>query len=179
MTTVSLGAPFTRSDLDALPDDGRRHELIDGVLVMTPAPSPRHQLIQMELIKRLLPAIPTGQRLLAAPLDVVLGPATVLQPDLLIAARTALTSRDLPVAPLLAIEVLSPSTRRLDLGIKRALYESGGCAAYWVIDPDEPSITAWELHEGRYAEVGRAVGSESLRLHMPVEVEIVPADLVT
>ncbi len=145
MTTVSLGAPFTRSDLDALPDDGRRHELIDGVLVMTPAPSPRHQLIQMELIKRLLPAIPTGQRLLAAPLDVVLGPATVLQPDLLIAARTALTSRDLPVAPLLAIEVLSPSTRRLDLGIKRALYESGGCAAYWVIDPDEVEIVPADL----------------------------------
>jgi len=170
MTTVSLGAPFTRADLDALPDDGRRHELIDGVLVMTPAPSPRHQLVQLELIKRLLPAIPAGQRLLAAPLDVVLGPATVLQPDLLIAARSALTDRDLPVAPLLAIEVLSPSTRHFDLGIKRALYESAGCAAYWVLDPDEPSITVWELRDGQYAEVARAVGSESLRLHTPVEV---------
>ena len=95
---------------------------------------------------------------------------TVSQPDLLIAARSALTDRDLPVAPLLAIEVLSPSTRHFDLGIKRALYESAGCAAYWVLDPDEPSITVWELRDGQYAEVARAVGSESLRLHTPVEV---------
>ena len=61
---------------------------------------------------------------------------------------------------LLAVEVLSPSTRRKDIVLKRSKYEDAGIASYWVVDPEEPSIVAWELRDGRYVEIGRAVDDE-------------------
>jgi hypothetical protein len=72
----------------------------------------------------------------------------VLPPDLLVARRTDTTERNLPMAPVLAIEVLSPSTRLIDLNLKRARYEAAGCSAYWVVDPELPALTAWEQRDG-------------------------------
>jgi Uma2 family endonuclease len=61
-------------------------------------------------------------------------------------------------APLLAIEVLSPSTRHIDLGLKLARYETAGCPSYRVFDPDEPALTVWDLAEGRYVERAHVAG---------------------
>lgn len=80
--------------------------------------------------------------------------------------------------PVLAIEVLSPSTRHIDLGLKHSLYELLGTASYCVVDPREPSITVWELSEGVYVDVGRAVGDEGLDIEQPFPVRIVPRELV-
>jgi Uma2 family endonuclease len=88
-------------------------------------------------------------RALVAPLDVVLADDTVVQPDVLVARRDDFTERDLPVAPVLAVEVLSSSTRRIDVSLKRARYEAAGCPSYLVVDPDRPSLTARVLQEGR------------------------------
>ncbi|TDD65133.1 Uma2 family endonuclease [Jiangella aurantiaca] len=170
--------PITRAELDAMPDDGRRHELLDGVLLVTPAPAPMHQVAVTRLLLMLDRACPTGLEVLPAPLDVALSDDTVLEPDVLVARFEDFTERDLPKAPLLAVEVLSPSTRRYDLLLKRSRYEAAGTPSYWVVDPDEPSITAWELREGVYAEAGRATGDEALELTLPYPVRIVPADLV-
>lgn len=178
VTTLPWGRELTRADLDAMPDDGHRYELLDGVLVVTPAPSLRHQRAVVRLIQILAPALPAGQEVLTAPFDVALATDTVLQPDLLIARIADLTEADLPAAPLLAIEVLSPSTRRFDLFTKRARYEAAGCEHYWVVDPQEPSITAWRLVDDAYAEVGRAVGEEALVVSAPVAVTITPNNLV-
>jgi len=96
----------------------------------------------------------------------------------LVARRADFSQRDLPVAPLLAVEVLSPSTRRFDLHPKRARYEAAGCANFWVVDPDAPSILAWELQDGVYVKVGRASGTELFTTDVPFPVEFRPADLI-
>jgi Uma2 family endonuclease len=79
--------------------------------------------------------------------------------------------------PELAVEVLSPSTRRFDLILKRSRYEEAGCTSYWVIDPETPSIVAWELVDGRYVESGRAEGDAELVLTRPYHVVVNPARL--
>ncbi|WP_152364292.1 Uma2 family endonuclease [Microlunatus speluncae] len=172
------GRALTRDDLAAMPDDGHRYELIDGTLVVTPAPSWEHQGVSSELNSILKAACPPELRVFYAPMDVVLSKKTVLQPDLLVARRADLAARDLPKVPLLAVEILSPSTRHIDLGLKRSRYEAAGCPSYWVIDPGAPSITAWELRGGRYELAGEAIGNETLRLTTPYLVEVKPAKLL-
>lgn len=179
MMTLPWSRPLTQADLETMPDDGHRYELLDGALLVTPAPMTRHQRAVTRLVRTLDPLVRGELELFTAPFDVVLADDTVLQPDLLVARVADLTARNLPAAPVLAIEILSPSTRRIDLLLKRSRYEAAGCPAYWVVDPDEPSIIAWELHDGTYAESGRASGSDALVLAAPFAVRIVPADLVT
>jgi Uma2 family endonuclease len=101
-----------------------------------------------------------------------------VQPDLLVAARPEFDDQILKGTPLLlVVEVLSPTTRHLDLAFKRARYEAAGCQSYWVVDPLEPSIVCWELRDGRYEDVARAVGSEAVTLAAPFPVTLVPAEL--
>lgn len=178
VTTLPRGRALTRSDLDAMPDDGHRYELIDGTLIVTPAPSRRHQTVSFRLGVVLDAACPKDLQVLAAPFDVALADDTVVQPDLLVALRSDFTERDLPVAPLLAIEVLSPSTRRVDLTLKRSRYEAAGCPSYWVVDPDGPSLTAWELRDGEYVEVAHVVGDEEYVASAPYDVTVSPALLL-
>ncbi|GAB2654886.1 Uma2 family endonuclease [Kribbella swartbergensis] len=172
-------APLTRDDLDRMPDDGRRYELVDGVLIVSPAPRPRHQRALANLYYELRLACPADLEVLFAPLDVVLASDTVMQPDLLVARRQDFTETELPVAPLLAVEVLSPSTRRFDLMLKFSRFEAAGCASYWVVDPDTPSLIAWELRDGAYTQVAKAVGDQEARLTSPYEVSVVPASLLS
>jgi Uma2 family endonuclease len=119
-----------------------------------------------------------SRRAPTAPLDVALGDDTVLQPDLLVCRDEDLTPRDLPTAPLLAVEVLSPSTRRIDMTLKRSIYEAAGCPSFWTVDPDGPAITAWELRDGRYVEVASAEGAQNCSLTLPFPVTLCPPDLV-
>ncbi|WP_460835519.1 Uma2 family endonuclease [Nocardioides hungaricus] len=174
MTAISPG-PMTRAELDALPDDGRRHELIDGVLVVTPAPLVRHQHAVMNLVRALDTALPPGLLLYTAPLDVVLGDDTLVQPDLLVARRADFTERDLSAPPLLAVEVLSPSTRRVDLNLKRVRYEAAGCPSYWVFDPDRVELTVWELDGAGYGSPTVVRGDETFRARAPYPVEVTPS----
>lgn len=179
VTTLPRSRPLSREDLDAMPDDGHRYELIDGALVVTPAPSWQHQEVVGQLFMLLMHARPSADfRVLMAPFDVVLAPDTVLQPDLLVARRSELSQRGLNAPPLLAVEVLSPSTRRIDSTLKRARYEAAGCPSYWVVAPDGPSLTAWELREGGYAEVGHVGGDEAFHASRPYSVTVVPARLL-
>jgi Uma2 family endonuclease len=172
------GRAFTRADLDAMPDDGNRYELIDGALIVTPAPSLPHQVTVVALAAQLAPLCPSHLRLLVAPFDVELAPNTVVQPDVLIAMKSQFTERDLKGAPLLAIEVLSPSTRHLDLAFKRARYETAGCPSYWVVDPLEPAMVCWELRDGRYEEIARAGGTQRITLQVPFPISVSPAELI-
>lgn len=178
VTTLPRGRALTRDDLESMPDDGRRYELIDGTLVVTPAPSARHQTILLELAVVLRTACPRDLKLLFAPFDVALAEDTVMQPDLLVARRSDFTERDLPVAPLLAVEVLSPSTRRVDVTLKHSRYEAAGCPSYWVIDPDALSLTAWQLENGRYVEVAHVEGSDEYVAAEPYDVTVCPAALL-
>lgn len=178
VTTLPRGRSFTRDDLESMPDDGRRYEIVDGSLVVTPAPSYRHQVVVGQLHLLLHRDCPADLLPLMAPFDVALAIDTVVQPDLLVARRSDYTERDLPMAPLLAIEVLSPSTRHIDLGLKRARYETAGCPSYWVFDPAEPALTVWELVDGRYVERAHVTGQDMHTVTMPYPMTIVPADLI-
>jgi Uma2 family endonuclease len=178
VTTLPHSRPLTRADLGSVPDDGHRYELVDGALIVTPAPSLRHQTAVLELAVLLRAGCPAAYRVVVAPFDVTLGEDTVLQPDIFVARRADLTERDLPAARALALEVLSPSTRLIDLNLKRARYEAAGCPAYWVIDPDEPSLTVWELRDGIYVEVAQVEGEANVTASVPYDVTITPARLV-
>jgi Uma2 family endonuclease len=109
---------------------------------------------------------------------VALSDDTVLQPDVLVARTADVTARDLPVPPLLAVEVLSPSTRRIDRWLKWNRYEAAGTPSYWIVDPDGPTVTAWELRGGAYAEIASASGAERFDVVLPFPVSLVPADLL-
>ena len=182
MTTDALGLPrgraLTRADLDAMPDDGHRYELLDGVLVVSPAPRIVHQRVVLRVALLLEETRPDHLEVLTAPTDVVLSDDTVLQPDVLVGRREDFTVQNLPVAPLLAVEVLSPSTRSFDLLLKKDRLERAGCQHYWVVDPDEPSIAAWSLVDGRYQQVGQASGSQTLQVTETFECAVVPSALI-
>ena len=85
----------------------------------------------------------------AAPFAVRTSTSTELQPDVLVARDEDLTEKLLPVAPVLAVEVLSPSSVINDLNNKKAAYERMGVESYWVVDPQAPSIMVFELADGR------------------------------
>jgi Uma2 family endonuclease len=172
------GAPLTEDDLATMPDDGHRYELLDGTLLVTPAPNENHQTCVTSLVVLLRSARQPGQKVLVAPFDVRLSRLTVLEPDVLVARKADLTPARLEGPPLLAVEVLSPSTRRIDLGSKRLAYEAAGVPAYWLVDPDVPSLTVLELDAGRYVERATVAGDEAYQATFPFEVTVVPARLL-
>lgn len=178
VTTLPWGRPLSRADLDALPDDGHRYELLDGALIVTPAPNPLHQRVVLNLAVALRGVAPPGTEVLVAPLDVALAEDTLLQPDVILARASDLTTRGLQGAPLLAVEVASPSTRRMDLTLKRSRYEAAGCRAYWVVDPDARSITAWERRGRGFVRIAHVTGEETFQAASPVVVSLTAASLL-
>lgn len=176
---IAHGRPFTVADLEAMPDDGNRYELIDGMLFVSPAPLIRHQKMLMQLAVRLDAACPEGLHVLPAPLSFRPSDSTELQPDVLVAREKDFTEKLLPVAPLLAVEVLSPSTTLYDLNTKKAVYERLGVASYWVLDPKEPALVAFELDgDGRYDLLAEVKDDDTFHAVRPFPVQIVPVALL-
>jgi Uma2 family endonuclease len=133
---------LTYDDFLLFPDDGKRHELIDGEHYVTPSPNTRHQRISGRLyllIGTWLEAHPIGE-LFHAPFDVVFSRFDVVEPDLLYMsnerAAEVLTEKHVSGAPELVIEIGSPGTRKRDETLKRRLYERTGVSEYWVVDPE-------------------------------------------
>jgi len=178
MSTELIPGPWTYADLESLPDDGKRYEIIDGVLLVNASPAPRHQQVLVGLLYVLNEACPPDLLLLPAPLDVILADDTVVGPDLVIAARSDFGEKNLPVPPLLAVEVLSPSTRVVDLNLKKGRYERAGIPSYWVVDPHDLQLTAYELVDGAYVEVATVAADESWTATHPFEVTITPGTLL-
>jgi len=140
---------LTYEDFLQFPDDGRRHELIDGEHYVTPSPNTRHQRISGRLyllIGNWLQEHPVGQ-LFYAPFDVVFSNIDVVEPDLLYMsnerAAEVLTEEHVRGVPELVIEIASPGTRRRDETLKRRLYERSGVTEYWVVDPDVDVVRAY------------------------------------
>ena len=177
VTTMPLSGDWTADDLDALPDDGLRYELVDGVLLVSPAPALTHQIAVINLLDQLLRRAPADLRVLAAPLDVRFSGTRQLQPDVLVVPRETPTPR-LERRPLLVVEVLSPSTRATDLTLKRHVFEQVGVPSYWLLDPEAPSLTVLELQDEIYVEVARVEGEQPLTVERPFPVTLVPAVLV-
>lgn len=178
MTALRHDGDWTVEDLHALPDDGLQYELADGVLLVSPAPRPAHQRALGRLHLALSAACTPELEVFLAPLDYQPTPRRSLQPDLLVVRRSDVGERAIERPLLLAVEVLSPSSRAKDLLVKRPLYEDSGVGAMWVVDLQEPSITGWVLRDGRWADEQRAVGDEPFTTTTPFPVTVVPAALL-
>ena len=162
--TVKRRVSFT--DLQRMPDDGRRYELYHGELHVVPSPLPRHQRVARPLFKCLLEyARRVGGEAFYAPLDLVVSEYDVVQPDLMYfgpgAARNINADEAIRFLPDLAIEVLSPSTARLDLGRKRLLFERAGLAEYWIVDPALSCIDVFVLRDARYHDPIRSTSAST------------------
>lgn len=182
MITTPLDKPpgesFTVADLERMPDDGRRYEIIDGVLIVSPSPIPIHQIALTNLLVLLYQEVPQDLRALPAPLDVVLADDTAVEPDILVARRSDFGPKNLPAAPLLAVEVLSPSSRRIDRMLKFSRYAEAGIASYWIVDPEEPRLLAFDLVGEDYVEVADISGDEEWTARAPFPVTIRPNALL-
>ncbi|WP_246372293.1 Uma2 family endonuclease [Nocardioides pelophilus] len=169
---------MTVHDLEALPDDGHRYELVDGSLIVAPGPELVHQTVQSNLMRLLFADCPEELFVYGAPTDVVLADDTVLQPDLLVVRKADRSGRRLTAVPQLVVEILSPSTRLIDLNLKFARLERAGVASYWVIDPSgHVTLNAWRLRDDRYQSVASVTGAQPWSAEEPYPVTIVPAAL--
>ncbi|HYZ57910.1 MAG TPA: Uma2 family endonuclease [Streptosporangiaceae bacterium] len=172
--------PFTIDDLYALPDDGMRHELIDGALLVSPPPANRHQLAVTRFLGLLLSAKPGEYEVLDGP-GIRLSPDRLLQPDLIIGPRDALTAdvlyldaRDVEAA----IEVVSPSSIATDRITKPALYAEAGIGIYIRVEqigPDAPTVYAYRLESGTYHLYTSAHAGQTLTLDKPFPFSFDPA----
>lgn len=175
MTALPWGSALTVEDLEKLPEDGHRYELLDGSLLVTPAPNILHQRCVVRLGALFLAAAGSDLEVIVAPFDWVLGPATLFQPDLMVARREDVGLQRIERAPLLVVEVLSPSTRRFDLALKRMAYAEAGVAAYWLVDTEVPSLMVLDHEAGLYSEVTTVTGDTPWSSTFPFEVTIVPS----
>jgi Uma2 family endonuclease len=179
----AAGQPFTVAELDRLPDDGRRYELLDGVLVVSPRPTTVHQFVAFRLASTLDRACPEDMCVLPEP-AVELDSQSELAPDVVVVHLDDVGGGKRSAPPLLVVEVRSPSTAMIDLGRKKAAYERFGVPSYWVANPSSarPEITVFELRDGRYvtrAEDDRAVhrGPPVPRQCHPSRADRAPAPL--
>lgn len=160
-----LARPLTYDDLKEMPPDGNRYEIIDGELVVSAAPNRKHQRWSGTLFDLLRAREKAGLgEAYHAPVDVQLfpdRPSPIVQPDLIFirAERLRIFGPDLVVgAPDLVVEILSPSTRTMDLTRKAQLYAEAGVPEYGVADPDEPSFHLYALIDGEYREIAAEAG---------------------
>jgi Uma2 family endonuclease len=142
-------------DFWSLPDDGNRYEIIDGKLYVTPAPAMRHQLVSARLLIILHQHVISARIgfVFHAPTAVILGPHRQVQPDLLFISRERtklVKSKEVDGAPDLAVEIVSPSSKKTDRVVKSAAYADSGIPWYWIVDPDERTIEEYQLENGQY-----------------------------
>jgi Uma2 family endonuclease len=166
---------LTYDDLQCFPDDGRRHELIDGEHYVTPSPNTRHQ----RLVGRLhagfvfyLRDRPDAGEVFLAPFDVVFTDFDVVEPDLLFVLadqRDIVTDRHVRGAPALVIEVLSAGTRRVDEKVKYRLFERSGVREYWLVDPELDLVKVYRrAADGSLPRVAELAAEDGATLATPL-----------
>lgn len=174
----AAGVPFTVADLERTPDDGRRYELLDGVLVMSPRPAIGHQRVGFLLANMLEAACPDGLVVIPEP-AVQVNSRTELAPDIVVAREDQSQGMKFTEPPLLVVEVRSPSTALIDLNRKKSTYEKFGVPSYWIVDPDpeRPELTVFELRDGHYAIEAKT--TQTITLERPFPVTIALASLTS
>jgi Uma2 family endonuclease len=171
-----FGDSFTVADLDRMPSDGHRYELVDGTLVVSPRPTTVHQAVAGRLFGVLSAVCPDEYLVVPKP-AVQLDPMTELAPDLVVVHLDDVGGAKFTVPPLLVVEVRSPSTALIDLNRKKAVYQKFGVPSYWIVDPEpaRPELTVFELRDSGY--VLEATSTQPLTVSQPFTVTITPADL--
>ena len=171
--------PLTVADLERTPDDGRKYELVDGVLTVSPAPLIPHQVVVHELAVVLNGALPDDLAIVPGP-GLRMSEITELIPDLVVVSREELAGPRLTAPPLLAVEVRSQSTALFDMNTKKAVYERFAIPSYWVVVPDreKPAVIVFELSRGSYEQVAHVTRDDSFEAERPFPVRIVPSQFV-
>jgi len=146
---------YTYQDYSEIPDDGNRYQIIEGELIMSPAPFTKHQRIVRKIIFALLKFIEEEQtgELFFAPTDLVLNNSNVVQPDILFILNENLniiTEKNIKGVPDLIIEIISPATGYYDLSGKKDLYEKFGVQEYWIVDPMKQRIDIYLNFEHKF-----------------------------
>jgi Uma2 family endonuclease len=172
----AAGTPFTVADLDGTPDDGRRYELLDGVIFVSPRPVIAHQRAGFRLACVLESACPEGLVVIPEP-AVQMSTGTELAPAIVVARADQAHGAKFTAPPLLVVEVRSPSTALIDLNRKKSVYEKFGVPSYWIVDPEpsRPELTVYELRDGCYAPEAKT--TQTITLVRPFPVTITLADL--
>jgi Uma2 family endonuclease len=176
-TTTAHKRRWTYADYCRIPPDRRRHEILDGRHFVNPAPNPRHQTVGLRLAFELMRLVekPGRGRVFVAPIDVHLGPGTIVQPDLVVLHRrheAMIGPTKITGVPDLLIEVLSPSNRRHDTERKRERYERAGVREFWLVDPDARCIEQLLLQRRRYRLAAIAEHEVRLRLLRGVAIDL-------
>lgn len=151
---------LTYADYCLLPEDGRRHEIIDGDHLVNPAPSLYHQTVSRRILFQLYSQVESAGRgqVFNAPCDLQLSPHDIVQPDLIVvleARRLILTPTKIKGVPDLVVEILSPSTAQTDRTLKLDLYQRSGIPEYWLVDPEEHVVEQRVLRGAAYELEGR------------------------
>ncbi len=168
---------YTYEDYVLLPDDGRRKEIIDGELYVTPAPVIKHQAVSGNLyflLRLHLREHPVG-RLFSAPCDVIFSDSDIVQPDIIYVSNERsgiITDKNIRGAPDLLIEILSESYRRNDEVIKRKLYERYGVDEYWIVDPVVETIKIYRREASAYQRVAELSNESGDVLSTPLLPEL-------
>jgi len=153
MVMPSTARRYTVQEVLAFPADGNRYELVHGELLVTPAPSQRHQGVLGEFhaeLKAYLAPYPSPAVVFFSPADIIWGPDEYVQPDLFVVPAGEVTGdwRDCQTL-LLAVEVVSPSSVKADRVTKRRFYQERGVGTYWVVDPDAQLVEVWRPDDTR------------------------------
>jgi len=166
---------FTYDDFLLFPDDGKRHEIIDGEHYVTPSPNLRHQELVGRLHLALGNFLATRKhvgRVFLAPFDVVLSYHDVVEPDLLFVAgdqMDILTVNNVQGPPALVVEILSPGTRKKDEQIKRQLFDRAAVHEYWLVDPELDLIKVFRRDAaGRFPRVAELTREDHATLETPL-----------
>ncbi|MFQ5769732.1 MAG: Uma2 family endonuclease [bacterium] len=143
---------FTYEDYLLLPDDGKRYEIIEGELFMTPAPIIKHQNVLRELGKHIDNFVVTHNLgiVFLAPCDVILSKTNIVQPDIIFISkenRVMIKEKNIQGAPDLLIEITSPNTKERDLVLKKKLYAKFGVKEYWIVFMQEEMVKIWKLED--------------------------------
>lgn len=172
---------LTIQDLEAMPDDGRRYELLRGTIVVNAAPAPRHQRASGTLYVLLRAVSPPDHEVFAAPIDLDLVGEQRVEPDLVVAASASVGEQRLSLPVLLVVELISPSTAAWDTVAKRDAYAESGIPHYWLVDtrPGRERFTALRLPDGGTEYEVVAESDSMIDMTDPITVSVPLADLFT
>jgi len=146
--------PATYEDYANMPDDGSRYELADGVLeLMTPAPTPKHQVISSQLLNILMNSCQNQYIVIASPIDLILSSTEIRQPDIVMVHRSKIaiiTTRGIEGTPDLVVEILSPNSVKRDKQNKLIVYAKHHIPEYWIVDPANECLEQYTLTGDKY-----------------------------
>lgn len=179
---VSEALKFTYSDYLLLPDNGKRYEILEGELLMSPSPNTKHQIVLLNLAAVLNSFVERNNlgQIFIAPYDVVLSKYDVVQPDIIfISSKNTkmIKPTHLEGAPDLVIEIISPGSAQRDRIIKRKIYALHGVKEYWLVHPEKERVQMLRLEKGELQRITELTGEDILTSPLLSGLEIQLTDI--